>query len=267
MPGAPIRAFGTGTLISPRHVLTAGHNVLRMFQGRKGSFALRGAERVTVLPARNGGSARHPYGSVPRLEATGDWRVPPEWRKQPGLARGFDFALITLKSAIPSNWGFWGTESTIVQAVEPSALIGLPINTSGYPEEKIESKPIGSDASEEDWERTCSTQWRSSGKVEGCEQEKVEECDPRTFANDLDGTSGQSGSPIWLVSKGNGIRIMAGIFTRAIHDKTETGKLYYTGVNGGVRITSDLLETLSGWMKADDVSSTVEKGTLLVKAR
>src|SRR4051812_36655894 len=67
-----IRVRGSGTLISDRHVLTCGHNLLFSLPGFAAAGRVRPA-RVTVTPARNGTAT--PFGEADADEM----RLPAQW--------------------------------------------------------------------------------------------------------------------------------------------------------------------------------------------
>lgn len=104
---------GTGVLISPRHVLTAAHNVIPL----SGVEALS----ITVTPGMDGtkilGRQRAPVGSQeikPGLPPVGSltpakWWVPDQYRTT--LDPVWDFALLTLPKEFPPfhgmTYGYW----------------------------------------------------------------------------------------------------------------------------------------------------------------
>lgn len=107
---------GTGWLIGPRAVATAGHCV---YLHREGGFA----ESIDVIPARNG--AQRPFGSFPakRMKSVDGWIK----EKRPDC----DYGVIQLDDDIGSKLGWWEVRT------EPDEfLLGTDANISGYPADR-----------------------------------------------------------------------------------------------------------------------------------
>jgi glutamyl endopeptidase len=148
------QVLGTGWLAGPRTVLTAGHN---LFSHKLG----RAAQRITVVPGRQGNLAPFNFFRSARFD------VHPRWRDFGD--EQFDLGVIWLDAAVGEHVGWFGYGSR-----PDASLDNLIVNTSGYPADKR----IGS-------------QWFNAGRVSGIE--------PRVLEYGLDTEAGQSGSPIFAV--------------------------------------------------------------------
>ena len=109
--------LGTGALIGPRTVVTAGHCV---YLHDAGGWA----KSITVTPGRNGGSSPFGKAKAVQLHSVKGWKV--------GKNRQYDYGAITLgpgiKMSPPSAFGF--------AALSDSAIRGKKLNTAGYPGDK-----------------------------------------------------------------------------------------------------------------------------------
>ena len=248
-PSADLLFRGSGTLISPRHVLTCGHCLWDEITGTAGTTALREVRSVTVTPGRNGvdssGSIRAPLGST-RSQSV---KASPQWRAS--LDGDFDFGVITLVDAIGAQpktalgnrpLGFWGSSAdgagTRITPVAPAALQGVPANVSGYPGDKCGTQPpVGSGTDAQI--RACPTntwasnQWRAYGKV----LDAAPAATPRRIHYDMDTFGGHSGSPVWLRS-GDTRNLIA-----VHHAGSGIGAF-----NEGVRVTAEMWNTVQSWI-------------------
>lgn len=241
-PSQDLLFSGSGTLIGPRHVLTAAHNLLDIVQGSGGTRVLRQAARVTVFPARNG-IARDPAQQIPAGPFTGSGRVSRAWAASRARDAQADFGLITLNGSV--NSGFWGTENTQLRAIGLEPLRLAEISISGYPGDKCLDKPDIGSATEEQLiacaPQVGSTQWIGTGRL----REPVPAATPGIFFHTVDTFGGMSGSPVWINTAG--VRIMIGI---------HTGARRGAGLNRAVRISEALLNEIRGFMQADGVRPT-----------
>jgi glutamyl endopeptidase len=110
--------IGTGWLVGPRTVITAGHCVFMHGQGGW-------VKRVEVIPGSNG--AQRPYGSA----VATSFRSVSGWAQ--GSNRDYDYGAIILPPAnrYGSQLGYFGYAS-----LSTPSLMGLTLNLSGYPGDK-----------------------------------------------------------------------------------------------------------------------------------
>jgi V8-like Glu-specific endopeptidase len=108
---------GTGWLVGPRTVITAGHCVFEPTQ--MGGWA----KTITLTPGANGAQA--PYGSrtATRFESTNRWIQAQE--------QDFDMGVIHLDEPFEQDLGSFG-----VAAMPDDALVNYMVNVSGYPGDK-----------------------------------------------------------------------------------------------------------------------------------
>ncbi len=176
--------FGTGWLIGPRTVITAGHCLFLRRIGAGSASApstFEGRARsVTVIPALDGGV--EPFG---RAESQ-RFEVAPEWENEgdPGADLGAIF--LDDDRFAPLGWLAFG-------APREALLRALPLNIVGYPVDRDEG-----------------TRQYYAGRV-------VNDVSGPILIYDTDTFGGQSGSPIW-VNLG-GTRVVVGLHTRGFHDR------------------------------------------------
>ena len=252
---------GTGFLISPRHVLTAAHNVMPA----RGIEALSitvipGLDRSKLLQQAPVGSQQISPGQAPVGSLTpAGWWVPPEYKtnRQPV----WDFALLTLPRDFPPYhgmpYGYWTdlhyAPPTKISAVTASALVGNTVSLSGYPADKckndscapcVPSVPADYDSvrSKLGW---ASTQWEAVGAVQS-------DPPPGLILYDADACTGMSGSPVWQKTMVGGRENLALI---AIHTGTHTRANSKTGqnetFNRGIPLVAQLLNLLRQRMLID----------------
>lgn len=132
------RTRGTGWLISPRTVMTAGHCV---HSARNGGWATK----IEVIPGMSG--RRQPFGSAvsTQFHSVAGWVN----RHEPAE----DYACIVLPedSALGNHTGWFG-----FAALPDSDLKNLLANNSGYPGDK-----------------TFGTQWYNAGRIIGTEPQRL----------------------------------------------------------------------------------------------
>jgi V8-like Glu-specific endopeptidase len=150
---------GTGFLVSPRVVLTAGQFVYRRERGGWPT-------QVEVIPGRDG--ARRPFGSV----MAAAFRVP-EWT--PGHAFGQDYGgiLLAQEEALGERLGWFGYAPR-----DDAHLRQATLNIAGYPAEGGH----GPGAEE-------GTLWFSRGRAR--------QVDARELSCEISTSAGQAGSPVW----------------------------------------------------------------------
>ena len=148
---------GSGAMISPYHVLTAGHVV---HTGTGGNWI----DTLQVSPGQTDQNTR-PYG-------TAEWtwvRSYTNWTNSSDV--NWDWAVITLDRRIGNFTGWMGTEWN----TNANAYNGTTVNIAGYPSDKA----IG-------------TMWQSSGPINnGNGGQRF------FYNGTLDTAPGHSGSPVW----------------------------------------------------------------------
>ena len=184
---------GSGLLVSPRHVLTAAHNVYAQITGSKGTKDKRKALLVWAYPGRNGDN-KFPFGKaesesiayLSKFESNLDVR--------------WDYALIKLKTAIGDQTfssldnqalGYWGSASratgTLIQPLSRDRSSRARSSTSAaIPRVKDHTQWVAFDAVRD-----------VPPTIKG---QRVNEL--ITYLTDT--SEGQSGAPVWLFFPNSG---------------------------------------------------------------
>ena len=141
--GQPTTVKSTGVLISPRHVLTAAHNVARVSRPTRPdqvSGKPVDAVRIRVSPGldstKSAARRRAPVGTV-NLKP-GDWWIPTQYFTTGSF--GWAFALLTLPKELPHfdkmTYGYWTdpryAPATSLAPVAHGSLLGGTVSFAGY---------------------------------------------------------------------------------------------------------------------------------------
>ncbi len=130
--------IGSGWLIGPRTVVTAGHCV---YMSQHGGWA----SSIEVIPGRNG--ANRPYGSC----VSSDLRSVQGWTQDNNTDYDYGVILLPESGALGNQVGWFGFVN-----YSDDQLKGQPVNIAGYPGDK----PAG-------------TQWFHSDKVTEVDERKI----------------------------------------------------------------------------------------------
>jgi glutamyl endopeptidase len=165
--------MGTGWLVSPRTIITAGHCV---YIHNLGGWA----KSIQVTPGRNGTSREDPFGSSfqDHLRSFNAWINNKD--------TNYDMGAIILPRDFTgfNSLGYFGYANV-------SDLQGMTANLSGYPGDKDALPGLRG------------TQWFHS--------RQIKQADSHRFYYDIDTAGGQSGSPVWRFL--NGQRHVVGVHT------------------------------------------------------
>ena len=241
--------IGTGTLITDRHILTAAHNLITSKLGT--------ITRVTVVPGQNGLVNPMVFSD----ELSPKFCVSKEWRMQEKAEA--DFALLTLSKPIGSfplpelgnrSLGYWGKpgfgKDIRIASAKPNDLRNRAVHTAGYPTDKCLTEPQSGSATADEL-RACSvnfntrevigsTQWRSFALV----TDPSPTTEPGFIVTKHSHFPGQSGSPVWLLSK-KSIKLVA-ILTGGFPDPTNPRVIVGARC---VRISDKIFNQFNTWIR------------------
>lgn len=219
------RKVGTGTLVGPKTVLTAGHCIYN-------HRLKRAAAEMRVSPGRDGKSA--PFGT----KTASRCYVPLRYIQSPRHAdrMNFDYGVITLARPFHGINPFMALKDfsdAEMAAIKRERLVTI----AGYPGDKAEG-----------------TQWRHT--------ERMTKIFPAAVRYTVDTCPGQSGSPIWFFCPRVRRRFIIGVHTSGPTDEQgrpygcfpaavrgcRSNKRIYApagATNRGVRITADVLADIA----------------------
>ena len=217
-------SVGTGWMIGPRTVLTAGHCILH---DRMGAL-----ERIEVIAGRDGEAEPHGRIEVPAARTD----VHPRWRT--GREPDRDVGVLHLDTELGRSTGWFATAMAADEALE-----GVLMNVAGYPYE-VEVNAFGEQL---DPPRVIGGRelWWNSDGLSSAEDERI------FYATDTSG--GQSGGPVWTSTDQGGMPIGLGIHAYGI-GRASVGD---QARNSAVRIDQDLADRITDWI---DRSGTLAIG-------
>ena len=224
---------GTGVLVSPKHVLTAGHN-------------LDDCLRVSVTPGISGNFK--PFGTYEstNFDAHNKWKL--------SGCDNFDIGMIKLSQSVGdrtfsslggNKLGYWGSaslgEGTKMIPFNQGSQLNKKANLAGYP-----------------FDKGFDQLWWDAGKIVNGRPTVA----PGLIYYKISTCGAQSGSPVWLTNPSSGSRFVIAIHSGPciVHgaECTSTPGTRCPGSsgsrgnssNGGVFLSSDLIKTIQGWIRS-----------------
>ena len=249
--------LGTGTLISPCHVLTAAHNLVDYDPVRRNTLR---AKRIRVTPAHDGSSSppvapveadlsqsptHHLWNITRRYNATGAGNNIGEVE-----TNRYDYALLKLRSAIGSSQvralgcplGYWGSQGSCgtarFQRLEPTVLSSHTVLVAGYCSDVCVRAAAAARANPN---IRLGSQLRATGQVRLVMEGTGTPYVGRSMAHTADTGEGQSGAPVALEL--DGIYYLVGVHTGGVA-LTSGGR-----TNHAVRLTREVATQVSDWMR------------------
>lgn len=208
--GNRVRTAGTGTLIGPRIILTAGHVVFEPLHGDE-QFGGRPLDIVVTL-----GSTRITLKAV-------DWRTTNKWiNVDSGLPAGdvrrllsnADVGLVVLQDAIDTQVA----PLSHVETTPTETLNTATLNVAGYSNQLPDHSRSGT---------------LFGGKTSGG---GVVARAPSRVTYPLETLAGMSGGPVWTFDRASESRTLRGIHTSILN-----------GAGNALRITSEVFKLVSKW--------------------
>jgi len=232
--------FGSGILITPRHVLTNAHLLVGFKIARQHKFIVH-PTKIMVAPGRDARRLNpRPYGNYRAVSH----HVAPQYRATDSetLSAPFDYAVLELNrdvgnrsfTKINGRLGWWGqAHNSYIRAADSSfrqLLAKRKVNVAGYPnrgdvEFTTNSTPAG--IQYYDFDRVVDASPRINNQVAA------------VIRYAAMAGNGQSGGPVWIKEKSNGRRYLV-----AIHRARESVS---NADREGVLITPSLIQQLYSW--------------------
>ncbi|MEP7363007.1 MAG: hypothetical protein ABI972_07115 [Acidobacteriota bacterium] len=264
--GAAVQFAGTGTLIGPKHILTAGHNVRNTFGGK-----VLTAKAVTASPGQDRSSK--PFGTV----KMSGFKCKNEWMNDQNPC--FDYALLELESSISGKrfatignkpLGYWGDflsgNNTRLEFIDPEKLRKQKVQVAGYPGDKCGYLPIQKFKRGDNCKyapvaplskdlTACLNAGLHATAQFGDTGRMLDPLPPgggaHLFLYDADTCKGHSGSPVWV--QNSGMRYLIGVHTGpysiakgSCKDVVPVGATI--DANRAVRVTTNMLDNIHKWM-------------------
>jgi V8-like Glu-specific endopeptidase len=183
--GTGVTAFGSGTLIGPRTVLTAGHNVANLLPAN-----------TRVVPGRNGRS--EPNGPLGSARAAA-------FQLAPGFvgSTATDYAVIILGDPIGNRVGWWTFDhfrfpgdivgTSVIRGGLPISATGVRVSIAGYPGDLPAPTHLGGRA-----DPCFRPGVNVRARVQYIDNNKARRVTPSGLLEyDNDTFRGNSGSPVW----------------------------------------------------------------------
>jgi len=201
---------GTGFMVGPRLLLTAGHNVYDHEHG----YGMM--QRIDVYPCLNGSLINPPIPPV-RLTQT-NFHTIPEWVNNGGNNPDYDYAAMFLPHNVLGTQLGWLACAKLFNAT----LQGLLVGNAGY--------PIDCPAQATLCPTHGTTMWFSCGNITNVS--------PNTFRHNIDTNHGSSGSPVFANLTSNQLsETVVGIHTNG-----------YPAYNVATRITDLVFVNIQRWL-------------------
>lgn len=253
--GRFISGFGTGILISPRHVLTAAHVLLTdyMGSGKKPTPAREIASKVVVAVGFHGkGKSNRKF--MGKYDSKDQKKmkilIPDEWKASEDN-KDYDFAVIDLGEDITNvAKGYWsGNQNYRITAINPVTSRKREIVSVGYPGIKMK--------------KNIYSQWKSLGETDNVRTKKYQKRFKNLLAHDALVYKGMSGGPIWTEIKTSRgfVRNLVAINSFGQEETVEVNMKDYVKEPGstsltvnftvehdvGVAMTRNVLDRLNAW--------------------
>ncbi len=205
--------IGTGWLIGPRTVLTAGHCIATREHGAHA--------RIEVMAGRNGDV--FPFDT--RVVDHGRMEVHPRWAN--GFDPDRDVGVLHLPDELGRETGWFATATPT-----DGELAGLLVNVAGYPG----SIEVGG-------RRT-----RVNGRELWWHADAIARSDAERIFYATDTSGGQSGGPVWTATDQGGAPIGIAVHAYGATQLRLPGGLAPAMANSAPRIDADLADRITDWI-------------------
>ena len=228
--------FGTGIVIAPNHVLTAGHNAYDVSSNITSSnIRATISSQENQLVSRKIGAFGDPASNVTNVNFVVNYNTTE--------AREDDIALFTTSNTLLPSSDVVG----IIAFVDPQTAKGYTINSAGYPTDNVSRKIQGNSGLANRDLVIATGSLSSLGTIA-----VVRSNGQSLYSPNVDAAPGQSGSGVWHILEGDSDPRVLGVLTQGpSYDLPVLASQLLNQRIAGTTITTDIYDTIMNQVAND----------------